>query len=374
MSHRGSGKLSRRQFIHRSSTAGAGLAVTGLLAGNAPAAAAVPRRTLGRTGLKVSEISFGSYGFSNPAVLGRALDAGLNLIDTGPMYQSGNAEKAVGQIMKTRRDDAYIVTKWEVKANSKAADLLASLDASLKRLQTDHVDIIQTFAVDAVGPLNNPELYAAFEKAKQQGKAKFLGFSAHGGNLNTAFARALEINKFGACSLKYNFVENEGLAGLMRQAVAKELGVVAFKCTPPGSVTEPAIKWALSQPGVGSVCVTIKSFEDVKKYASLAGQRLTPEDERTLKRLAAACWQTYCRYCGKCAAACPGDVQVAEVMRYAMYYRDYGHRHDARRLYAELPRRHQARACAGCSGPCTNACPHGLPTRRNLVRAHEMLV
>jgi len=374
MSHRQLPPISRRQFIRKSSAASAGLALSGLLAGAAGAAPDIPRRTLGRTDLKVSEISFGSFGFSNPAVLASALDAGFNLIDTGPMYANGKAEEAIGEIMKTRRNDAYIITKWQAEENSTAAQLVASLDASLKRLQTDHVDIIQTFAVDAVGPLNNQELYAAFDQAKQQGKVRFLGFSGHGGNLPTVVTRALEINKFDACVIKFNFVDYPDLGQLTTRAAEQKVGVVAMKHKPPGTVTEPALRWVLSQPNLSSVCVTIKSFEDVKQYAALGGQRLTPEDEQTLQRLAAACARTYCRYCGKCAAACTNGVKVDEIMRYAMYYRHYGYQEAARQLYAALPRAQQAWACLGCPGPCTQGCPHGLPTRHNLVQAHRLLV
>ncbi len=367
-----SARMSRRRFLQASSV-GAGLAFTGRVAGLAQEEPNIPRRTFGRTDLEVSEISFGSYGFSNPAVLSRALDIGMNLIDTAPQYGNGQAEKAVGEIMKTRRDEAYIITKWVGAGTSNTAALLEGLNASLERLQTDHVDVIQAYQIDDPALLDNEDLHAAFDQAKQAGKARLLGFSAHGGNLPAVLARALEIGKFDAAIFKYNFVESPPLDGLMNQAAEKKLGVVAMKSKPPGTVAEPAITWALSDKRLASVCVTCVSFDQVNRYAALGGQRLQAEDRAALDHLAKACEGTYCRYCGTCMAACAEGVRVDEIMRYAMYHRDYGYQDDARRLYAMLAPEERAAACALCPGPCTARCPHGLPTQRNLIKAHRML-
>src|ERR1035437_2035976 len=108
-----------------------------------PALAAPPakpigmaRRTLGKTGLKVSPLGFGGRGTSEAGVLRRAFDLGVNFFDTGRMY--ANSERLIGTALKDHRKDVIIATKTAALTKEKA---LADLEISLKALQTDYVDI-----------------------------------------------------------------------------------------------------------------------------------------------------------------------------------------------------------------------------------------
>jgi predicted aldo/keto reductase-like oxidoreductase len=83
---------------------------------------------------------------------------------------------------------------------------------------------------------------------------------------------------------------------------------------------------------------------------------------------------TYCRVsCTECLAACPANVAVNDVLRYAMYCEDYGLERMAGDYYAELEPGRKPVGCAGCAAPCESACPHGLPVRAKLLHAHEIL-
>jgi len=166
--------MDRREFVRRSALGaiGAGL-LTGELARtlaapasaqNAPAAK-FGRRKLGRTGLEVSEISFGSYGFANGDLLLAAIEAGMNLIDTAPGYQEGAAERAIGNLMAQHRKDVILMTKWNVGAATTKQQLLDSLTGSLGRLQTDHVEVIHVGLVETVEQLRNPAIFEAFNEA-----------------------------------------------------------------------------------------------------------------------------------------------------------------------------------------------------------------
>src|ERR1700722_8625368 len=118
------------------------------------------RITLGRTGLNVSRIALGGYPFggvnrannwdpwsaegraSAIATIHRALDLGVNYIDTAPAYGDGNSERLIGEVMRSRRADCVLATKVGWNRLDKAA-VIASVEQSLERLQTDRIDLVQ---------------------------------------------------------------------------------------------------------------------------------------------------------------------------------------------------------------------------------------
>src|SRR5262249_18314572 len=101
-----------------------------------PAPAPVRHRILGKTGLKVTELGFGSEAVSDISVFERALDAGINFFDTARGYQGGNAEQALGAALRGKRDRAILSTRSYA---GNARQIALDLDASLKALGTDHV-------------------------------------------------------------------------------------------------------------------------------------------------------------------------------------------------------------------------------------------
>jgi len=138
----GTDNLSRREFLRRAAT-GAAVSVgaaAGLGAALRPAAAAATGaekgrryRTLGRTGLKVSELGLGTIKIDSPAVVQHAMDLGVNYFDTAACYQGGKSEEKLGRALKGRREQAVVATKWHTDGSTSAKELLASLDASLRR-------------------------------------------------------------------------------------------------------------------------------------------------------------------------------------------------------------------------------------------------
>ncbi len=146
-------------------------------------------RTLGSSGLKVSEICLGSWltygaGVANDAATAcvrKAFELGINFIDTANVYGRGAAEEFLGGVLAGRPRDSYVLaTKlyFPMSATDRGlsrAQVKKQLDASLKRLRTDHVDLYQCHRYDAETPLE--ETMAALTEAVQQGKARFIGFS-----------------------------------------------------------------------------------------------------------------------------------------------------------------------------------------------------
>jgi uncharacterized protein len=154
-----------------------------------PNAGAIPQRPLGRTGAKVSALGLGGHHLGDLKtaeeairLVHEAVDAGITFYDNCWEYWNGRAEDWLGRGLKGRRDKVFLMTK--VCTHGRGKDLaLKMLDESLRRLQTDHLDLWQ---VHGVSFDNDPELaYAkggvleALEQAKKQGKARFVGFTGH---------------------------------------------------------------------------------------------------------------------------------------------------------------------------------------------------
>lgn len=148
-------------------------------------------RTLGRSGLKVSEIALGNWvthggqvgDDAARACVHAALDGGINFFDTADIYEFGKAEAVLGNILKGHnRDHLVIATKtfWSMSDDPNDRGLsrkhiMRSCEGSLKRLQTDHVDLYQAHRYDRRVPLE--ETMRAFEDLVRQGKALYIGIS-----------------------------------------------------------------------------------------------------------------------------------------------------------------------------------------------------
>jgi predicted aldo/keto reductase-like oxidoreductase len=189
-------ETSRRRFIQAVGAAG----VSSILAASAVSATAgepfdkdsseaIPRRLLGRTGVQISAIGIGGHhlgGFASVdeavQMIHASLDHGVNFFDNCWEYYNGLTETILGRGLKGRRNEAFLMTK--VCTHGRSADLaMRMLEESLRRLQTDHLDLWQ---IHAVSYDNDPALaYAkggvleALDQAKKQGKVRFVGFTGH---------------------------------------------------------------------------------------------------------------------------------------------------------------------------------------------------
>jgi predicted aldo/keto reductase-like oxidoreductase len=185
---------------------------------------------------------------------------------------------------------------------------------------------------------------------------------------------------------KYDFVSYPDQDDLLRRATERGIGTLVFK-TDAGSrqreikdleagglsFKQATIRWALTNPDVASVSVTMTSFDVIAEAAGAIGSGPSGAEVAMLRRYAEEMYDQYCRFCATCEASCPHQVAVAEIMRYAMYFDYYGREKEAMRLYSELPAAASAAVCRGCTGPCDGACPFGRSVRSGLVDAHHSL-
>ena len=373
----------------------AGFAAEAAVPASPAPASAMPMRMLGRTGLKVSEIGFGGFPIDDPDVVLYALDRGVNYLDTSNCYRGGRSETANGRALKGRRDRFVVTTKWcphHVGAEPVKQAFLAQLDASLKRLQTDHVDIILNHEVgkhsDGIGVdrLKNPEMFEAFEAAKKSGKVRFLGASGHDADLMSVVDHAIEAGPFDVLLCRYSFLDYPDQQSLIDKAAAAGVGVVAMKTLAGAkgadldrfrdrhvTFKQAALKWVLSNDKVSNLIISINGTRQVDEYVAAAGKPLTAEDRGILEEYAAEFSTQVCRYSGACLPACPEGVRIADILRFSMYFHEYGQERRGLESYARLVEAERAAHCLHCAGYCEQACAYDLPIQSLMVRADNAL-
>ena len=386
--------IDRRKLLELGSAAALG---AGLPTLNAPAASAGSPRiqryvTLGRTGLEVSEIGFGSASSYDPDLVRHALNRGVTLFDTAESYRFGWSEEALGKGLRGARDRVVLSSKSKTGERDTQADMMAALEGSLRRLQTDYLDIYFNHAVNDVARLKNEEWRAFTERAKAQGKIRFRGMSGHGSRLAECLGYALEQDLVDVVLVAHSFGQDPEfvdrlrhtfhfvdlqpeLPRLLEKAKEKDVGVIAMKTLMGGRLNDmrpyeregytfaqAALRWVLAGPRVDALVISMTSTELIDEYVAASGDpELRGEHQQLLDRYAYLQHARYCRPgCNFCEDACPEQVQIAEVLRTRMYDVDYGDPALALEDYAKLGV--GASACLTCAHQaCLGACPYGIP-------------
>jgi hypothetical protein len=351
-------------------------------------------RPLGRTGFRMSDISFGCSGLADAAVARRGVERGITYFDTSPDYSRAGSEVALGEgIRGTPRDRLFLVSKFctpdgHLSTDTPVASVIAAVEGSLRRLGTDYLDLCHIHACNSLDRLMAPNIHEAFDRLKQAGKVRFLGVSSHTPDLETVMAHAADSGRFDVIMVAYNFKNWPDLTNIFRRARERGVGVVAMKTlkgarhtqlaeftpTERESFAQAAFKWVLSNGDVSGLVVSMSRHEQIDEYLYASGQPVTTADVALLEKYDRLVARDYCRPgCGECLDACPYGVPVDDVLRYAMYAESYGREREAARLYAQLDLGRRADHCAGCSAPCARACPFELPVREKMTRAHRLL-
>jgi aryl-alcohol dehydrogenase-like predicted oxidoreductase len=189
------------------------------------------KRVLGRTGMEVSILGFGGaeVGFLNvplatvDRLLNGALDAGLNVIDTAECYI--NSEELIGQTVGRRRNEYFLFTKCGHDKEGdhwNPAKMAAQIDRSLKRLQTDRVDLLQLHSCTEE-QLRQGDVIEVVKRARDAGKTRFIGYSGDG----AAALYAVECGAFDTLQISVNIADQESIDLAVPAAKAKGLGIIA---------------------------------------------------------------------------------------------------------------------------------------------------
>jgi predicted aldo/keto reductase-like oxidoreductase len=386
-------QLSRRNFIKATTAGTLGLPLAGLHTWTRESSADAggePQirefRPLGDTGWNVSDISFGAGSIANVGVLQYALDCGVNYIDTAEGYRQGKSEEVVGEAVKGRRDKVCIVTKYELRPDGTKDSYRERLSESLKRMQTDYVDVVMPHGVTRPEELENEEFLSAMVQAKKEGKVRFLGYSSHDPNMEKLFEHSLTQEEYKVALVVYNFIRKPENQDMFARARKKGVGIVAMKTlagaedvelegVKEGKISFPhaAFKWVMANPHISCLIATIATYDQIEEYLPASGKNYGRMDERILEEYAQKVYGKYCGTCGNCLKVCPGSVAVPTIMRYGMYFENYGREKRAMEDYAGLSEDQKPSSCALCSAPCESVCSQRIPIKRRLEELDSTL-
>jgi uncharacterized protein len=276
-------------------------------AGSVPASGEeIPRRPLGKTGMQVSVLGVGGYHLGSIKdekeaieLVSRALDAGVNFFDNCWEYHDGISEERMGVALKGKRDRAFVMTK--VCSHGRTKDVaMRQLDESLRRLQTDHVDLWQ---IHEVVYYNDPDLIfapngaaEALLTAKKQGKVRFIGFTGH---KNPAIHLKMLSHDFpfdtvqmplNALDATFKSFEQQVLPEANKRGIAvlgmKSLGGCAEMVSHGALKAEDGLRYAMSLPvattisGMDSLMVLEENLRVARGFRPLSAEALQGMRER----------------------------------------------------------------------------------------------
>ncbi len=294
--------ISRKKFL---STTMAGLAGIKLMSRNVGTDSSLPAgsRSVGKTGIIVSPICFGAPRTNEESLIKYAVDKGLNFIDTGQSYGNGNNERLVGKAVAQIRKNVVIQSKIRLDPNElpsggkgnkgtvEIKDALNSkIEASLKALNSDYIDILLYHDATVENLLFHPEVMKIFAGLKSSGVIRACGFSTHNDYMNLHERNNKEhfydvimvpFNHKGSfvhsVNGRYSEWDQKRLISVLTDAGNNGIGVIAMKtCSggkySPSPDTEPsyreAVRWVLGHPFISSAAVAMANFEQVDEHVS----------------------------------------------------------------------------------------------------------
>lgn len=397
------------QFTSRRGFLAAGLALPAAPFGTPPRAASdevkLAYRTLGKTGLKVTSLSFGCMTTSDASVIEHAVDVGIIHFDTARAYQNGNNERMVGAALKGRRQNVVISSKSLGKTGQEA---LADLDTSLRELATDYLDIWYLHMKNEPAEVTD-DLLEAQRIAKKAGKIRFAGVSTHF-NMDRMLRYLSQLGQTDVVLTTYNFAMRSVAADMntnttapktdmtaaIREARKSGMGIVVMKTLAGGTTrvqrgdrlygAEPqalvkrlgqpgaplaAIKWALRNESVDTAIVCMTDHDQLQENLRAMSEPYTEKDEILLSAQLARIGRIYCRMCGACQGVCDKGVPVPDMLRFLTYAEGYRQFAMARERFLELPENVRSIRCADCES-CSVDCPYGVRVRERVGRAQEL--
>jgi predicted aldo/keto reductase-like oxidoreductase len=351
------------------------------------------KRRLGKTDLEISVFGFGCIKFPHisaeqaASALDRAIDLGVNFIDTARNY--GDSEAKIGPVLKRRREEVYIATK----SSQRTADgMMQQLETSLQNLRTDYLDLYQAHWVcdDTVldQVLAPGGALDALQKAKQQGKTRHYGITMH--RHQKAMRRAIEADVFETIMLAYNPLDEEGVGPeLIPLAAEHDMGIIIMKPLSGGALVSPpdtprvdgldpvvagTLRAIAGHPQIATVIPGMVSIDEVEQnYRAITTADAFDEAARRTLFDAIASMKKELRYgqlclgCGYCLP-CTQEIEIPRVFRALYIHRQYpgDQQFMGRELYESLGM--PADACSGCE-ECVKSCPAGIDIPERMKEA-----
>jgi hypothetical protein len=404
MSSENKGKgVTRRDFVKTVGLAGiavAGAGVPGAFAAPEPPAATMPKRKLGKTGVEVSILNLGGMfdTINNQLLLKQAMKWGVTFWDTAESYGNGLSEEGMGRFFARNpeaRKEIFLVTKLVPKEGN----LTERLNKSLKRLQTDYVDLFFIHAITGIEAMT-PAIKTWAAEMKQAGKIKFFGFSTHT-NMADCLLGAAKLDWIDAVMFTYNFqvMHDPKMKEALNACEKAGVGLVAMKSMAGGpgakkiaseakldmaerflkrgfTDKQAKLKIVWENPQIASLCSQMPNLTILSANVAAARDqvKLAREEVESLQQYALETQSDYCAGCGSiCQEAVGGVVPVNEVIRCLMYHRYYGEPELARETFAGLPEAMRQRLVEVDYSRAEQACPQRLAIAQLMRQAAEVL-
>ena len=317
--------------------------------------------TLGKTGLKVSEVGFGGIPIIRlsmedaVAVLRRALERGVTLFDTANLYM--DSEEKFGRALASERQRLVLATK-SIKRDR--AGVEAEINLSLERLRTDYLDLFQFHQVSQENDLEaitGPQ--GALEgvlRAQEAGKIRHVGVTSH--SLEMA-VRLVKMGLFSTIQFPFSFIEEAAAEALHPAAREANVGIMAMKPFCGGLVDRARVAFAylrqyqdiIPLPGWDTVA-GVDEVLDLYEQENI----VTPEDRAEMARYRQELGDKFCRRCEYCQP-CPQGVLITPAMLYGIVAHRMGPAKAAAFATKIMP---TVKQCIQCQ-ECEARCPYGLP-------------
>jgi aryl-alcohol dehydrogenase-like predicted oxidoreductase len=297
-------KLTRREFLETTALTAGAVALTST---PGRAEGPLPRRPFGRTGFDVPILAFGcgsrflAYKDEDTAIaiLSRVIDSGITYLDTAAGYGDGESERRVGLVMKSRRSEVRLATKIPESARQRDA-ALRSVEASLKRLQTDHLDVLHIHSLgkeDDLAAIEAPDgVLKALHELRDQKVARAIGMTSH--TDGAVMARAIERHDLDCVQMAMNPARASRFEELALPAAArKQMGIICMKVTAQEQLVGSAaghadiaslMRYALSLP-ISMAVIGMPKPEHIAENAALARAfaPLSPAEMEKVRRTVA---------------------------------------------------------------------------------------
>jgi len=347
-------------------------------------------RTLGKTGIKLPVINMGVMNTNNPNLVRAALDSGVVMLDSAQTYQRGQNEGMIGEVLKGRPRDYYVLaTKARLPSNQTTGlyteeatedAFLKKVDLSLRNLGLEYVDIYYHHNVSKRESALYEPILKALEKIKKEGKARFVGITTHTNEPEVIHA-AVDSKIYDVILTSYNFQQKHYVE--VREAIARAahagIGVVGMKAIRGGSRQTPtvknagaALKWVLQDPNVHTIVPGYITFEEMNIALSVMEDLTLSDSEKKDLQKEASLPGLYCQGCRQCLGQCPEHLPIPDLMRAYMY--TYGYRNLTLAQDLLLSLNLPTRICRDCS-LCPVKCSIGFNVSakiRDVVRLKDV--
>ncbi len=344
-------------------------------------------RTLGNTGIKLPVVSLGVMRADNPKLVEAALDAGITHLDTAHVYQNGKNEKMLGEVLKDRERDSFVIAT-KIVPDDRGKDgligpgctkenYLKKLDISLERLKMDYVDILYYHAVSNPEAVGHPPVIEALKEAKKQGKTKHIGISVHG-DIAKMIEASLEVGVYDVMLIIINFQMQkdkdawERLKKAIDKAAEAGVGLIGMKTMAGGYLdkekTKPvnckaALKWVLQNPNIHTTIPGMTNYDMLEENMSVMKKLKLSRSEKKDLGLAYSDTGMFCIGCRQCVPTCKKKLEIPDIMRSYMYAYGYGETIKAKEL---LDRGEVSSLdCTDCDN-CTVNCKIGFNIREKV--------